>query len=395
MLAGRPPFAAPNARELLNRRLFEEPPTIRSVAPDVPVSVERAIVRALSRNPADRFERVADFLQALAQPSTFRVLTLGGLTLLADGHPVAEERGSAHAMALLALLAHSAPHGVPNEHAALLLWSTAEPDEARRHLRRAVRTLERELGLGGALSAGRTVVLRGEAGSDVADFRAALAAGDVQRAVTLYDGPFLEGFRVAEAPLFEEWMRRTRQELDMLYRAALEKAARAATKRRDHAHATLWWRRLAQEDPLNGRITRGLMLALAAAGDRPGALRQAEIYEALIEEELGIPPDHDVVKLAESIRQGADPAPLAETLEYEVPAAPAAPAPAVPGRDWRLVAVIVLLGLALLVLLAILARRPAEGVGPARSPGALSERVAAPALLEQSPFTRASDAQRS
>jgi DNA-binding SARP family transcriptional activator len=393
MLAGRPPFVAPNPRELLNRRLFEDPPAIRTVAPDVPVPVERALTRALARNPADRFENIADFLDALAQPSTFRILALGGLTTLAEGTPVHETEIPAQAMALLALLAHAAPHGVPREHAAMLLWSRAEPDEARRHLARDVRALQRELGLGDALAAGRTLALRGEAvSSDVTDFRAALAAGDMQRAVMLYEGPFLQGVRVADAPLFEEWMCRARRELDASYRAALEKAARDATRRRDHALATLWWRRLAQEDPLNGRVNRGLMLALVAAGDRSGALRQAEMFEALIEEELGIPPDHDVVRLAESIRKGADVAPLAETLEYEVQPAPPARAAATPRRDWRLVVTVVVLGIALVIALTLLLRRPRAAPSPARAPVTLLHVPANPPLPEDSTSTRASRA---
>jgi len=49
------------------------------------------------------------------------------------------------------------------------------------------------------------------------------------------------------------------------------------------------------------------MHALAAAGDRAGAIEQASIYEVLIEEELELPPDRAAVAFAERLRAGWDP----------------------------------------------------------------------------------------
>src|SRR6185503_9602755 len=72
--------------------------------------------------------------------------------------------------------------------------------------------------------------------------------------------------------------------------------------RGDHADAVRWWRKLAGQDPLNGRLTVGLMRALVAAGDRVGAIEQASIYEVLIEEEVELPPDRAVVAFAERLR---------------------------------------------------------------------------------------------
>jgi serine/threonine-protein kinase len=65
-LAGRPPFEGANARAIMARRLTEEPPPMRSARPDVPPPVERVILRALARQPNDRFESVDAFGQALA-----------------------------------------------------------------------------------------------------------------------------------------------------------------------------------------------------------------------------------------------------------------------------------------------------------------------------------------
>ena len=101
----------------------------------------------------------------------------------------------------------------------------------------------------------------------------------------------------------------------------LEAAAAAATSRGDRGAGVLWWRRLAALDPADTRAAQGLMRALAAAGDAPGALRHAEIVHRIRQEDLELAPDPEVSALAERIRRGED-----------VPASPAprATAPAEP-----------------------------------------------------------------
>ncbi len=65
-LGGRPPFVGPNARSIISRRLVEPPPSLREIRPDIPVAIDQALVRALARHPADRFDSVAQFAGVLA-----------------------------------------------------------------------------------------------------------------------------------------------------------------------------------------------------------------------------------------------------------------------------------------------------------------------------------------
>jgi TolB-like protein/tRNA A-37 threonylcarbamoyl transferase component Bud32/Tfp pilus assembly protein PilF len=89
-LAGTPPFTGANARAILARKLTERPPALRDRCPDIPPAVEQVVLRALDRQPAQRFETVEAFAQALAAAAVERksrprrlVLGLGvGLTLL-------------------------------------------------------------------------------------------------------------------------------------------------------------------------------------------------------------------------------------------------------------------------------------------------------------------------
>jgi tetratricopeptide (TPR) repeat protein len=69
MLAGEPPFTGPTAQAILARRLSEPARAIRPVRPAVPIGIERAVLRALDRVPADRFPDVTAFAEALRRPS--------------------------------------------------------------------------------------------------------------------------------------------------------------------------------------------------------------------------------------------------------------------------------------------------------------------------------------
>jgi serine/threonine-protein kinase len=65
MLAGHPPFTAESPQELLARHAFDPVPTLRAARPDVPALLERAVLKALAKAPADRFATVALFAHAL------------------------------------------------------------------------------------------------------------------------------------------------------------------------------------------------------------------------------------------------------------------------------------------------------------------------------------------
>ncbi len=65
MLAGAPPFHGRTAAATVLRHLGEQPPSLRARRPTVPEPVERAILRALAKDPEERFPTVAEFAEAL------------------------------------------------------------------------------------------------------------------------------------------------------------------------------------------------------------------------------------------------------------------------------------------------------------------------------------------
>ena len=69
MLAGEPPFAGSGPRATMARHAIEPPPSIRSLRPTVPTSIESALRRALAKAPGERFATMDQFCEALSAPS--------------------------------------------------------------------------------------------------------------------------------------------------------------------------------------------------------------------------------------------------------------------------------------------------------------------------------------
>jgi len=114
---------------------------------------------------------------------------------------------------------------------------------------------------------------------DVWEFEQAIRAGQWTVAVGHYKGPLLDGFHFADSHELESWIETSRTRLRLEYQKALEFLANLAAEAGDHSQAVLWLRRLANSDPLSAGATRKLMLALAAAGDRAGAVQYARVYQ--------------------------------------------------------------------------------------------------------------------
>jgi len=67
MLAGQPPFTGPTVESVIHQHIAVEPPAVTNLRPAVPASVVAALARALAKTPADRFNPVAQFGEALRE----------------------------------------------------------------------------------------------------------------------------------------------------------------------------------------------------------------------------------------------------------------------------------------------------------------------------------------
>jgi DNA-binding SARP family transcriptional activator len=255
-----------------------------------------------------------------------RIRTLGGLSILsAEGSAVAGAAAQPRRMAVLALLARAGERGIAREKMLTLLWPDADDERGPRTMAQALYALRKDLGSDDAITGQRELGLNASlVSSDVTEFAAAIARGDHERAATLYSGPFLDGFRLPGAEEFNRWVETERAALAQDHSRTLESLARAAFAAGRNTDAVTWWNRLAALDPLNARVAVGLMEALAAAGDRAGAIRHAHVYELLVQEELDLPADKQVTALAQRLRDESTTALAARVAKpAEVPSAPA------------------------------------------------------------------------
>jgi len=65
MIAGEPPVTGANAQSMIAKLMTEKPTHLRILRDSIPVSIDTAVARALSKTPADRYTSAGDFSRAL------------------------------------------------------------------------------------------------------------------------------------------------------------------------------------------------------------------------------------------------------------------------------------------------------------------------------------------
>src|SRR5690349_5719291 len=229
----------------------------------------------------------------------FRLETFGGLRLICDGREIAQPRMR---LAVLARVAAAGEQGLPRDDALVCFWPERDTESARHSLDQLLYELRQSLRRS---PVGGTATLHLDADvieSDLTEFQSALRAGDFTKAVATYRGPFLQSFYLSRGSEFERWAESTRSALQVSYHRALERLAAEATAAGQFTQAVGYARQLVTADPVSVRATLALMRALAASGDRAGALDWAQRYERIVRAELETDPDPAVAALAHQLR---------------------------------------------------------------------------------------------
>jgi DNA-binding SARP family transcriptional activator/TolB-like protein/Flp pilus assembly protein TadD len=256
--------------------------------------------------------------------------TLGSLEFPgSDGEELRAVLAQPKRAALLVYLALATPRAPHRRDSLLaLFWPEQDAEHARNALNQAVYFLRSWLGADTLISNGDGLHLEWKNfWCDAAAFEEALDAGEAVQAVALYRGDLLEGFHVADAPDFGEWLDLERARLAERYAKALEAVADKLEIARDFGGAAREWRRLAARDPYNSRVALRFMRALAAAADPAGAIQHARVHETLLRDELAIAPDLEVAAFVRQLQSA--PAKPAEgpSSQSELSALTAMPAP--------------------------------------------------------------------
>jgi predicted ATPase/DNA-binding SARP family transcriptional activator len=248
------------------------------------------------------------------------ITTLGGLRIRQGDMPVTGFR-SRKAEALLVYLACNR-HTQPREVLADLFWDERSTAQTLTNLRWLLAELGKRLSP--YLDVTRSSVrFKPDAPSwlDVAEFESHLdtarrartrgdklgpaAKGDLEAAVSLYGGPFLQGFYLRDGSGFEDWMLGEQDRLQRLAAAALHDLTTYYLERGEQPAGIGHAVRLLQIDPLHEETHRQLMMLLVRSGQRRAALEQYETCRRILASELGAVPTAATTELYEQIREGA------------------------------------------------------------------------------------------
>jgi DNA-binding SARP family transcriptional activator len=230
---------------------------------------------------------------------------LGGLSI-ENSSAIGDASAHRRPLALLALLAVAGHSGLSRDKIVALLWPESDAEHGRNSLSQVISLLRRELGVDDiVVGAAELRVNTGVLACDVMEFEQRMAAGDLEVAVGLYRGPFLDGVFLKNTPEFERWVDQERSRLQHVQGDALERLATLATARADHVSAVRWWRQRVTLVPADSRATLKLMEASVASGDPAGALEHYRIHHALLRDDLGLEPDATLSDFAAAVRGGS------------------------------------------------------------------------------------------
>ena len=235
----------------------------------------------------------------------YSLVVLGGVRLDGPSGPVTGHLAQRRQLALLVLLATTGPAGRSRDKLQGLLWPESSADAAGHSLADAVYRVRKALGDDCIQGTRDTLRLNpAVVRADVAVFQAHLERGELEEAVALYRGTFLDGFHLRGSIEFEDWQSAESRRLAQQFEGALETLAEKAEAAGDFLRAVGHWSRLSAHDPLNTRFAMRHMAALGAAGDPGNAIQAGERHTRLLREELGAEGPSGLAALLESLKAG-------------------------------------------------------------------------------------------
>lgn len=257
---------------------------------------------------------------------TLTLRLLGRPQIDVDDQPVALKSQKAQAM-LFHLALSRQRHTRPG--LAGLLWSDLAEKAARRNLRVELLKLRNELDA--FLEVSREQIAFAQTSDhllDVLRFEECLQGeptfAELEEAVALYRGGFLEEFQVRDAPLFEEWVTNERERLWQMARQAMLRLVEHYIQRQAYDQGIECVHKLLQEEPWLEEAHQQLMRLLAFNGQRSAALAHYETASRILDDEFGVPPSDETNALYDQIETGE----LGPESNPLVPQAPTTPADA-------------------------------------------------------------------
>ncbi|MEM7119169.1 MAG: BTAD domain-containing putative transcriptional regulator, partial [Chloroflexota bacterium] len=239
-----------------------------------------------------------------------RLKLLGGCELTIDGEPL--DKLFAKHQALLAFLAMTGQTHA-RQMIAGLLWGGKSEQDALRNLRVNL-TKVRQIA-GAYLAVGRQTIAFDQTSNywlDVEAFedcveRSRGANGRLnhallREAVNLYDGDFMVGFELRDAPEFEEWLLSQRARLQPILIQALDALVEHCVDEGNYAEGIAYAYKLLDIEPWREETHQQLMWLLALDGQHSAALAQYDECCLILQRELGVLPMLETTQLKTDIQ---------------------------------------------------------------------------------------------
>lgn len=185
-----------------------------------------------------------------------------------------------------------------------MLWPDLDQARGRHALRNVLHLIRRELGEEALISGGDGLVgvAPGSVACDALDVEVLLEQEKWAAALDAYEGEFLAGFHVGEAPEFEDWLHAERNRFRESMAAAAASLCEERAAAGNIAGAIRAAERRVQIAPDEEGGHRQLMQLLANHGEQAAALRAYDRLRDRLRDEYGAEPSRETRELAGSLQ---------------------------------------------------------------------------------------------
>jgi DNA-binding SARP family transcriptional activator len=233
---------------------------------------------------------------------TVRLKVLGAPSCFHDDRELVELPAQKTRFALLVYLASQ--RSVSRDSVAALFWPDSDDERARHTLSQALYELKRALSDSWLETQGGRLIVNAQVEIESEIFTSALHAKDLEKALAVYRGPFLDGFYLPNNQQFDSWLARERAQFERAHRKARRELLDGFLNANDFGAAIEAARSWVEVDPLEDEANHRLIELLIRTGARAEALNVFTTYERLVKEELDVVPLEHTRELIQSLRDG-------------------------------------------------------------------------------------------
>ncbi len=233
---------------------------------------------------------------------TLKTLGEASLSYVSADYGVMELLPAGKPLAMLVYLAHCPGRAASRDHLLELLWAEHETAAAKHAMRQAVWYIRKRVGSSPLDVSKGMARLTADLDVDAHRFLAAVEAGDLERAVELYDGPFMADVALPGGAEFEQWAYAERVRLESLLFRAADIVVHKYNSEGRFRQAERLARRLRDMAPFKEVGWRLLLEALVSSGDTVRATVEAAELEQMLEVD-GRTPDRATLEVIRLARQ--------------------------------------------------------------------------------------------